>query len=76
MKKLMNKPSGFVDEMLDGLVAANPSLALGGDTGRVVHRAKPIRSGKVGVRGHVASCRGSGTALVNAPTLFAKSFNS
>lgn len=49
MKKLMNKPSGFVDEMLDGLVAANPSLALGGETGRVVHRAKAIRSGKVGV---------------------------
>lgn len=49
MKKLMNKPSGFVDEMLDGLVAANPSLALGEETGRVVHRSTPIRSGKVGV---------------------------
>lgn len=49
MKKLMNEPSGFVDEMLDGLVAANPSLALGEETGRVVYRAKSIRSGKVGV---------------------------
>jgi dihydroxyacetone kinase-like protein len=49
MKKLMNKPSGFVDEMLDGLVAANPSLALSGETGRVVHRATTIRKGKVGV---------------------------
>jgi len=49
MKKLMNKPSGFVDEMLEGLVAANPSLALGGETGRVVHRAAATREGKVGV---------------------------
>lgn len=49
MKKLMNKPSGFVDEMLEGLVAANPSLKLGAETGRVVHRAKPTRKGKVGV---------------------------
>lgn len=49
MKKLMNKPSAFVDEMLDGLVSANASLALSGETGRVVHRAKPIRDGKVGV---------------------------
>ena len=49
MKKLMNKPSGFVDEMLDGLVAANSSLTLGGEMGRVVHRAVPIRQGKVGV---------------------------
>jgi len=49
MKMLMNKPSGFVDEMLGGLIAANPSLALSGETGRVVHRAKPTRKGKVGV---------------------------
>lgn len=49
MKKLMNNASAFVDEMLDGLVSANPSLALSGETGRVVHRASPIASGKVGV---------------------------
>lgn len=49
MKKLMNKPSGFVDEMLDGFVGANSSLALGGETDRVVHRAASIRQGKVGV---------------------------
>lgn len=49
MKKLMNKPTDFVDEMLEGLVAANGTLALSGETSRVVHRAKPIRSGKVGV---------------------------
>lgn len=49
MKKLMNEPGAFVDEMLEGLVGANPSLALGGQTARVVHRAVPIRSGKVGI---------------------------
>lgn len=49
MKKLMNKPSGFVDEMLEGLVGANPSLALGSETGRVVYRASPVRNDKVGV---------------------------
>jgi dihydroxyacetone kinase len=28
MKKLMNNPADFVDEMLAGLVAAHPSLVL------------------------------------------------
>jgi len=56
MKKLMNDPSNFVDEMLEGLVAANPSLARGGSAGRVVHRSEGARQGKVGI----ASGGGSG----------------
>lgn len=49
MKKLMNDPSKFVDEMLEGLVAANPSLVRHGANGRVIRRAKPARQGKVGI---------------------------
>ena len=49
MKKLMNKPADFVDEMLDGLVGANPSLARDGAGGRVIRRASPPVGGKVGV---------------------------
>jgi dihydroxyacetone kinase-like protein len=49
MKKLMNDPSNFVDEMLEGLVAANPSLKRDGASGRVIRRAEGARSGKVGV---------------------------
>jgi dihydroxyacetone kinase-like protein len=49
MKKLMNAPADFVDEMLDGLVAANPSLKRDGASGRVIRRAEGARSGKVGV---------------------------
>ncbi len=56
MKKLMNDPSNFVDEMLDGLVGANPSLSRGGSAGRVVHRSGGTRPGKVGI----ASGGGSG----------------
>lgn len=49
MKKLMNAPVDFVDEMLDGLAAAHPSLVRAGETGRVIRRASGARSGKVGV---------------------------
>ncbi|WP_019998360.1 dihydroxyacetone kinase subunit DhaK [Aureimonas ureilytica] len=56
MKKLINDPSAYVDEMLDGLVAAQPSLRRDGTAGRVVRRAAGIRPGKVGI----ASGGGSG----------------
>ncbi|OAF10702.1 dihydroxyacetone kinase [Bradyrhizobium centrolobii] len=46
MKKLMNSPDAFVDEMLAGLVAAHPSLV---HEGRVVCRAGGARKGKVGI---------------------------
>lgn len=56
MKKLINDPSAYVDEMLDGLVAAQPSLRRDGTAGRVVRRAAGMRPGKVGI----ASGGGSG----------------
>jgi dihydroxyacetone kinase-like protein len=46
MKKLMNSPDRFVDEMLEGLVAAHPSLVR---DDRVVRTAHAPRQGKVGV---------------------------
>ncbi|MBL8589020.1 MAG: dihydroxyacetone kinase subunit DhaK [Methylobacteriaceae bacterium] len=46
MKKLMNAPDAFVDEMLDGLVAAHPALAR---EARVIRLAAPARKGKVGI---------------------------
>lgn len=49
MKKLMNAPVDFVDEMLEGLTVAHPALVRAGETGRVIRRASGARSGKVGV---------------------------
>lgn len=56
MKKLMNDPGRYVDEMLEGLCAAHPSLVRDGAAGRVIRRASGARPGKVGV----ASGGGSG----------------
>ncbi len=56
MKKLINRPSDYVDEMLEGLVLAHPSLALDGEAKRVVRRTGGTRPGKVGI----ASGGGSG----------------
>lgn len=56
MKKFMNRPADYVDEMLDGLVAAHPSLELCGASRRVIRRAGGARPGKVGI----ASGGGSG----------------
>jgi phosphoenolpyruvate---glycerone phosphotransferase subunit DhaK len=49
MKKLMNDPRDFVDEMLEGLVSANPTLEIRGETRRVIARSTPNKQGKVGV---------------------------
>jgi dihydroxyacetone kinase len=46
MKKLMNSPDAFVDEMLAGLVAAHPSLV---QEGRIIRHASGARKGKVGI---------------------------
>ncbi len=46
MKKLMNSADQFVDEMLDGLVAAYPSLVR---EERVIRTAQGPKSGKVGI---------------------------
>jgi dihydroxyacetone kinase-like protein len=50
MKKILNQPEAYVDEMLDGLVAAHPeAFRRLGDDGRVIERAsRPVR-GKVGI---------------------------
>lgn len=48
MKKILNAPDRYVDEMLDGLVAAHPDIyTLAGH--RVVTRAGSKREGKVGI---------------------------
>lgn len=50
MKKVLNDPFAYVDEMLDGLCAAHPEhYRRTGVGGRVVTRAQPIRAGKVGI---------------------------
>lgn len=49
MKKLINEPGSYVDEMLEGLVLANPHLSLSGGGKRVVHRTNPAGEGKVGI---------------------------
>ena len=50
MKKILNSPANYVDEMLAGLVAAHPEYyRLHGDSGKVVARAKAGANGKVGI---------------------------
>jgi dihydroxyacetone kinase-like protein len=50
MKKILNKPADYVDEMLEGLTAAHPGFyRLVGETKRAVARATPGRTGKVGI---------------------------
>jgi len=50
MKKILNKPVDYVDETLDGLIAAHPEYyQLYGDTDRVVSRAQETPEGKVGI---------------------------
>jgi dihydroxyacetone kinase-like protein len=49
VKKLINDPADYVDEMLDGLCAAHPDLVRVGDDRRAVARNRAMPSGKVGV---------------------------
>lgn len=50
MKKILNNPADYVDEMLDGLCAAHPEFyRLVGETKRAVARATPGPKGKVGI---------------------------
>ena len=73
MKKILNAPVDYVDETLEGLVAAHPEYyRLHGDTGRVVARASETPSGKVGIvtgggSGHLPVFTGYvGTGLLDA----------
>ncbi len=50
MKKIMNAPEQFVDEMLEGIVLAHPDyLRLARENKRVLLNNRPIREGKVGI---------------------------
>jgi dihydroxyacetone kinase-like protein len=50
MKKILNKPEDYVDEMLAGLTAAHPEYyRLHGESGKVVARATTGKKGKVGI---------------------------
>ena len=50
MKKILNSPQAYVDEMLDGLVAAHPDMLRRlGEDGRVIARAGGAVPGKVGI---------------------------
>jgi len=50
MKKILNVPAAYVDEMLEGLTAAHPEFyRLVGETKRAVARATPGKAGKVGI---------------------------
>jgi dihydroxyacetone kinase-like protein len=60
MKKLINRPADYVDEMLDGLTLAHPTLVRDGAGGRVVRRAAPAARGPDG-RGKVGLVSGGGS---------------
>ncbi|SIQ49169.1 dihydroxyacetone kinase subunit DhaK [Pseudacidovorax sp. RU35E] len=49
MKKILNNPQHYVDEMLDGLCLAHPQLQRQGDDGRVIVRTGGPVAGKVGI---------------------------
>ena len=73
MKKILNNPVDYVDEMLAGFTAAHPEhYKLAGETGRVVVRATPGATGKVGIvtgggSGHLPVFTGYvGTGLLDA----------
>ena len=73
MKKILNDPEAYVDEMLEGLVAAHPeTYRLVGDDRRAVARATPGPEGKVGIvsgggSGHLPVFTGYvGTGLLDA----------
>jgi dihydroxyacetone kinase-like protein len=73
MKKIMNQPSAYVDEALDGLCQAYPHVyRRAGEAGRVIARAQAPRQGKVGVvsgggSGHLPLFTGYvGTGMLDA----------
>jgi len=49
MKKILNNPNAYVDEMLDGLCLAHPDLKRLGDDGRVIARSRGAVADKVGI---------------------------
>jgi dihydroxyacetone kinase/dihydroxyacetone kinase-like protein len=50
MRKIINNPTDFVDEMIDGIILAHPDLVkTPGDDKRVMVRADAPQAGKVGI---------------------------
>jgi len=49
VKKILNDPLHYVDEMLEGICAAHPELKRVGDDGRVIVRGGGAVTGKVGI---------------------------
>lgn len=50
MKKILNRPADYVEETLEGLLAAHPDqLRRLGEDGRVIARARAALAGKVGI---------------------------
>ena len=50
MKKILNDPFKYVDEMLEGLCSAHPEIyRQTGEGGKVIVRASGISDGKVGI---------------------------
>lgn len=50
MKKILNDPYRYVDELLEGMTAAHPQYyAQTGANGRVITRPGPAKTGKVGI---------------------------
>lgn len=49
IKKLINDPKAYVEEMLDGLCLAHPELVRIGEERRTIARATSVRQGKVGI---------------------------
>lgn len=73
MKKILNNPEAYVDEMLEGLIAAHPDVyRIVGEDRRAVARATPGPQGKVGIvsgggSGHLPVFTGYvGTGLLDA----------
>ncbi|MGB3408329.1 MAG: dihydroxyacetone kinase subunit DhaK [Jannaschia sp.] len=73
MKKILNNPEAYVDEMLEGLTAAHPDIyRIVGDDRRAVARTTPGPEGKVGIvsgggSGHLPVFTGYvGTGLLDA----------
>jgi len=49
MAQLMNAPEAYVDEMLEGLVTAHPSLKRTGNRNRVIALSQPSSTARVGI---------------------------
>jgi len=74
MKKILNDPADYVDEMLEGMIAAHPEIYAQPEP-RVIARAGGAKAGKVGIvtgggSGHLPVFTGYvGTGLLDAAAI-------